>query len=457
MSKRLIGIIIVIVCILAYHLLASDFETQSIWQSAIEEKILSDPLAASGNYVFWGGNKGKNLYKLYCINSQGQKVAESQNLPNLPFDPIVIGNNVIMADHARMLRAFSLPDFKVAWEIGANTPFEFPPVKCGKNNVILGSGNSIFCFDSKTGKQLWDITVLDGMKNYACDKVVVAIHGYKDVSKPSWKCSAYDLEYGVELWKLEEPVSKETPLFVKDTCVVTTGEGEAIVVNQLSGEILYRSGAKGYIAVKALDEGIILANESYTTFVYLSLLTGKSWTSSLKKDFVGAAQIGSRLVLADKVSLRCFELDSGVLVWQKDLGDIYGLYPHRNGIFVTYKEDFSARTTYAACLGVDSSSNLWFAKGNSIFRKPYPLSEGDLLLNYDGTIRLMPKPVFKTLPTPTTPKVSMPDPIEKVNKAFEAQTPQKASQTKKIESTPKTEQQAIPSELPPVSDEDAGW
>ena len=149
MSKRLIGIIIVIVCILAYHLLASDFETQSIWQSAIEEKILSDPLAASGNYVFWGGNKGKNLYKLYCINSQGQKVAESQNLPNLPFDPIVIGNNVIMADHARMLRAFSLHDFKVAWEIGANTPFEFPPVKCGKNNVIQGSGNSIFCFDSK--------------------------------------------------------------------------------------------------------------------------------------------------------------------------------------------------------------------------------------------------------------------------------------------------------------------
>ena len=59
---------------------------------------------------------------------------------------------------------------------------------------------------------------------------------------------------------------------------MTTAEGEAIVVNQQSGQILYRSGAKGYIAVKALDEGVLLANQSYTNFVYLSLLTGKSWT-----------------------------------------------------------------------------------------------------------------------------------------------------------------------------------
>ncbi len=455
MSKRLLALVLIIVSVIAYHLLASDFETTSIWQTEIENKILSDPLAAAGNYVFWGGNKGKNLYKLYLINSQGQKVAESQDLPHLPFDPIVIGNNVIMADHGRMLRGFSLPDFKVAWEVASNDMFEFPPIKCGNSNVLQSSGKSIFCFDSKTGKQLWDITVNDGMKNYACDKVIVAIHGYKDVSKPNWKCSAYDLEYGVDLWTLEEPVSKETPLFVKDTCVVTTAEGEAIVVNQLSGQILYRSGAKGYIAVKALDEGVILANQAYTNFVYLSLLTGKSWTSTLKKDFVGAVQIGSNLVIADKVTLRCFDINSGVLTWQKDLGDIYGCFPHRNGIFVTYKEDFSARQTFAACLGADSSNNLWLAKGSSLFRKPYPLAEGDLLLNYDGTIRLMPKPVFKNNSTSVS-MPSMPDPTQKVNQAFEKITPQKASNTQQIQNNKNTNQ-AIPPVVPTVSDEDAGW
>ena len=67
MSKRLLALILIIVSVIAYHLLASDFETSSIWQTEIENKILSDPLSAGGNYIFWGGNKGKNLYKLYQI------------------------------------------------------------------------------------------------------------------------------------------------------------------------------------------------------------------------------------------------------------------------------------------------------------------------------------------------------------------------------------------------------
>ena len=470
MSKRLLALVLIIVSVIAYHLLASDFETPAIWQSYFEDKVLSEPIAISGNYVFLSGNKAKNYYKFVLINSQGQKIAESLQLPNTPIlEPIVSGNNVIVADQGRMVRAFSGTDLKVSWEAASNNPFELPPLKCevidlaqeGDNIskkpvpcVLQMTGKSIFCFDSKSGKQLWDVTVLDDMKNYACDKVLVAIHGYRDIAKPVWKCSGYELDDGLELWKLEEPVSKETPLFVKDTCVLTTAEGEAIVVNQHSGQILYRSGAKGYIAVKALDEGVLLANQAYTNFVYLSLLTGKSWTSSLKKDFVGAVQIGSQLIVADKVSLRCFDINSGVLAWQKDLGDIYGCFQHRNGIFVTYKEDFAARKTFGACLGADSTDNLWLAKGTSLFRKPYPLAEGDLLLNYDGTIRLMPKPVFKNLPTVTMP--AMPDPTQKVNQAFEKITPQKASNTQQIQNNNNTNQ-AIPSVVPTVSDEDAGW
>ncbi len=479
MSKRLIGIILVVICIIAYHLLANDFETAVIWKTSFEDKILSDPVAVSGNYVFLGGNKSKNYYKLFLINSQGQKIAESLQLPNTPIlDPIVVDNNVIVADHGKMVRAFSGKDLKVSWEAASNNPFELPPSKCEVPDIVQEntsiakkmipsiiqmSGKSLFCFESKTGKPQFDVTLLDDMKTYATDKVLVAIHGYRDIAKPLWKCSAYSLEDGYDLWKLEEAVSPETPLFVKNTCILSTSDDEAIAVDQMTGKILLRIEAKGYIAVKALDKGVILANRSYTNFAYWSLQTGKSWTSNLKKDFVGAVQIGSRLLIADKVSLRCFELDSGIVVWQKDLGDIYGLFPHRNGIFVTYKEEFAARTTYGACMGADSSENLWLAKGSSIFRRPCPTSEGDLLINYDGTIRMLPKPVFKTVYNTTNIDIKMLDPVDKVNKAFEAKT---ASNTDSLllkkeniqnQKENKTKNQAIPSEFKPVSDEEAGW
>ena len=182
MSKRLIGIILIVICTILYFCLFTETATSAIWQTEFEDKILSEPIAVSGNYVFWGGNKGKNIYKLYLINSKGQKIAESQNLPHLPFDPIVVGENIIMSDHGRMVRAFSSKDLKVLWEVASNDLFELPPTKCdvptitGENNtfvkksipsILQMSGKSIFCFDSKAGKQLWDVTVVDGLKNYA--------------------------------------------------------------------------------------------------------------------------------------------------------------------------------------------------------------------------------------------------------------------------------------------------
>ena len=59
--------------------------------------------------------------------------------------------------------------------------------------------------------------------------------------------------------------------------------------------------------------------------------------------------------------------------------------------------------------------------------------------------------------------IKMPDPLDKVNKAFEAKT---ASNTNTLllkkeniqnQKGNKTTNQAIPSEFKPVSDEEAGW
>ena len=134
-------------------------------------------------------------------------------------------------------------------------------------------------------------------------------------------------------------------------------------------------------------------------------------------------------------------------------------------------------------------------------RKPYPLGEGDLLVNNNGIIRLMPKPVFHNTTTVSMPEINMPDPSAKVNQAFEKQ---QAEQTQTMEQEPredlnaeelpdkiqqgahiptkeekqkqieneikqdinknigvkkniKTKTEAIPKDLAPVSDQEAGW
>lgn len=504
MSKTLIGIILIAIGISIYFNFAVDPTTPAIWQTKFPYNISSEPIGASGNYVFWGGNLFNKIYKLFVINAQGSKIAESINLPSSPFNPIVIDDFVIAADHNRMLRAFSLPDLKVAWEAAANDPFENGPVKNGKT-VLQASGQSIFCFDVHTGKQLWDITELDTLKNFAADKVILTIHGYSDLKKPSWKCSAYDTEEGAPLWNLDEQVSSIAPIFVKNAAILTTINGEGLVLNQLTGQIMYKTKAQGLTQVMGFDNSAVFVTNDFKNMIYLSLLTGKSWTTTIKKDVIGAAQVGSRFMLADKTKVRCFDAESGLLAWEKELGDVYAAAAHRNGLFVVYKKRFTAKETYAACIGPDTSNNLWLTVGKSIFRKPYPLSEGDLLVSNDGSIRLMPKPVFHNTTTVSMPDINMPDPSQKVNQAFEKQSestevqalekepeedlnpeelpdriqqgghiPTKEEKKTQIEREIKqsinkniginknnnkiqTQKEAIPKDLAPVSDQDAGW
>ena len=419
MSKKLLGILIVIGSLLVYSLYSVDISTPAKWQKQFDCEIYSEPISASSNILFWGGKMSEKKYKLFVIDTQGNKIAESISLPSSLFEPIVIGDIAIVADHARMLRGFSLPHLRAVWEAGSNDIFDKPPMKCGKN-VIQGSGRSIFCLSPKTGKQLWDITELEPIKNYTCDKVVISIHGQKDTKNPIWKCSAYEIEDGAEIWKLAEPVSSIAPIFVRNTCILTTKEGEGIILNQFTGEILYRTGAKGLVQVIGLDDSAIFAGMDFRNIVFFSLLTGKSWTTTINKDLVGAVQLGSRVVIADKVSVRCFDTASGDMLWSRKFGEIYSALPHRSGVFLAYKENFFAKETYAVCLGANSEKELWVAQGNSLFRKPYPLTEGDLLLSHSGNMRLMPIPVFNDNKI-SIPGLEMPDPTKKIFDAFEKQ------------------------------------
>lgn len=468
MPKFIVGLLIIIIGVSAFQFYTSVTETPPIWKTTIEDKIYSESQIVNGNVVFLAGNKSRNLYKLYELDRDGKQVCIPKQLPNFPYDPLIVGKTMVVADKARMVRGFGLPGLNIEWEVGSNDPLPMGPKKCGKDNFIQASGKSaVYCFEAKSGKQLWDIQLYDDFRNYACDKVIIIIHGYPDQTSPMYKCTAYDLEEGMEIWTLKEVyVSAYNPVFVKNFVVLSTPEGEVLLVDQLSGEIKFRNGKNGFIPTKGFEDGCLMVSKDYSTAAYLSLQTGNSWTVPLTKELIGAAQIGSRVMIADKENLICYDADLGETIWKSKLGDIYEAYEYRNGIFVSYKDYFTARETYGAYIEANSSKNVWTAIARGTFKRPCPTNIGDFLICQDGSVRMMPKPKTTSSSNMSLPVVTMPDPMakdptEKINKAFNEKAAKAASPTAGIQvqkqETKKQADNEIPKELAPVSDEDAGW
>lgn len=393
MSKRILGTLLVIASIAAFHLLGSQAETPPLWYGSVSAKIFSDPVSAADRYIFLGGDKGKRTFKLFEIDAGGRLTAESVAMGFLPFSPIVSGNMIVLADSARMVRGFSVPGLKLEWESGTIEQFKVPPVKIDNSRFIVQStSNSLFCLDSQTGKPIWDKVFTDTLVNYAAGKVIICIHGFNDLKSPKWRASAIDPEDGSLLWTTDANLSQDTPLFVQNVCVLSSSEGEIIIYDQESGTPLFKNQVKGLKAAQILDEALIMLASGGSRMVCMSLMTGNSWSTTMQSGFIGAAKYGDRLLLLDKKSLRCVEVSSGAQIWRKTLDDVYNGFPHRKGIFVTHKDSFFSRNTFGSYVETGSVQSLWMASGRSLFMRPLVVDNGDLLLSYDGTYRLMPKP-----------------------------------------------------------------
>ncbi len=391
MSSRLLGIILIIISILAFHLLGSQPETQALWQRSISKKIYSDPLAVADRFVFVGGDKGKREYWLYELNDSGVITAQSVKLPNLPFEPVGYDNMVVIGDYARMIRGFSVPGLQLAWETGAIEPFRIAPIKSGDNLIVQSDHNVLFCLESKTGKPVWDHTFTDTLVNYGVDKTIVCLHGYTDLKDPKWKATALDSETGEVLWTSSAPLSADTPLFTQNICVLASSEGEMLIVDQFTGNLLYKHPVKGLKALKVMNEHLIMLAAGGSRLICLSLMDGKSWTTTMQSNLTGIARYGSRLLIADKKNVRCIGVDDGSAAWTRSLEDVYSAVPYRNGIFVTHKDSFFARTTYGSYIETDKPISRCIAHRNSNFMKPLFTSAGELLLAYNGDIRMMPR------------------------------------------------------------------
>lgn len=414
MSSRLLGVILIIISILAFHLLGSQPETQAIWQRSINEKIYSDPVAVGQHFIFVGGDKGKKEYRLYELDVDGNTTAKSVQLPHLPFQPLAYDDIVVVGDQAKMVRGFKVPGLELAWESGTIEPFRIAPVKSGENLIVQSTANSLFCIDSKTGQPVWDHTFTETLINYGVDQTIVCLHGYTDLKKPRWKATALDAETGEVLWTSTSPLSSDKPLFVQNICVLTSSEGEMLVVDQYAGNLLYKHPIQGLKALDVLDEHLLMLAAGGSRLICLSLMDGRSWTTTMQSNLTGVARHGSRMLVTDKKNLRCLDINNGTLLWTRNLEDVYHAKAYRNGIFVTHKESFFSRSTYGSYIETGNSKSRWTAYGNSNFLNPLLSDKGELLLSYNGTMRMLPR--SKTGDTPVD--LSMPGVKKPANPSF---------------------------------------
>ncbi len=419
MSKKSFGIILVICGILAFHLLGSEPETLAQWSTQIDEKIYSDPVELGNRFVFLGGNKGRRDYFLYEIDQSGKQTAKSAKLPVFTYQPLACGNIAVIADKSNMIRGFRVPGLSIAWEAALEHPIMIDPVKISNEKFAVSSGkNGLYCIDSESGQPIWDYQFQKSLVNFAADEVIVSIYGYTDLKEPAWEISGHDLETGEMLWTAADKVSSDNPLFVQGLLVTTTPGGQLIVIDQNNGQTLFKHPTTGLKAIQVVGDRVIMLAAGGSRIVCFSLMTGDSWTTTLNSGFTGAARFGNRLIFATKKTLRCVDAANGGLFWSRELGDVYNAFPFRQGIFMTHKDSFFDRTTYGSYISTASSNSVWTTYGRSIFQKPIVTAFGDLVISYNGSVKMMPAPATEAATMPGMP--TMPDPEAKIREAFSA-------------------------------------
>lgn len=456
MSKKVIGIILILVGVILFHVLGSHPVTTPIWETSISDKIYSNPVIVNERAYFIAGDKGKQRYKVHELNFAGQITATTLELPALPFEPLAIGDVLVISDRSRVIRGFTIPGLSLKWETGTPQPFRIPPMPSDNIGFLIqGDDNSLFSIDSQTGEALWSQFFTDSLVNYSANQVVACIHGHKHAAKPEWRLSILDTEFGDILWTYDKPVSGDRPLFLGDTLITTSLEGQVIVFDQFSGKQLYQNMTKGLRLINAFDSQLLLLAAGGSQVVNISLTTGDSWSTSLQSGFTGVAHYDNKILISDKNSVRCFDLNTGDIFWQLSLQDIYNAFTFKQGIFITHKNSFFDRRTYGSYIETESNSRPWIAEGQSSFHQPVATSKGDLLLSYNGKILMMP-PATNHEPLTDQPEDSTEDLTPPIWEQTEEQTEPDESKDKDEQISEVEFSIPKPVEIAPVID-NAGW
>ena len=397
--KKILFIIICsfIIVIISYFYITQETGTTPIWQKQYDFKVYSNPIYADNHSYFIGGNKGKNKLYIYELNTKGEISAISPQLPSTPYTPIYAGYRLILADISGMLRAFSVPDLKVIWELSSEKNFKLEPLKIDENKIavvgaVKDNESVLFCIDANNGETLWDISLGTPVKNYGASKdsiVCIQITPPSPNNIGKFCATCINVNTGTIDWRIQN-IENATPLLIEDICILTAPEGKTIIVDRKSGNIMFTNPQKGYKLIQICDNSLVTYKEADKQITVTSLYTGNEWNLKLEKTYKESILVGSVLVIADKSTLQGRNLSDGSLVWKQDFKDIYNLYSFRDGVFLTHKDYFTSRTTYGRFINANNGSIYWTAIDTNLLRKPVEFKDGDFLISYDGLGRLMP-------------------------------------------------------------------
>ncbi|NLM17587.1 MAG: PQQ-binding-like beta-propeller repeat protein [Candidatus Riflebacteria bacterium] len=392
--KKYLPVILILTGFLLYYLVASQAETTPVWRKSLPYKVLYDPVKLpSGETLVLAGEKGRHEYIVYKIASDGSLAAQSQIIKSSPYDPLVIGDSLVLTLYNRMIEIYNLSDLKLRWQVVAEGNFQTSPVKMTDTAFLQAVDNIIYCIDTENNTQKWDKVFPNAILQVGADRAVVCITSGSESVPGDFRAYALNPENGSLLWECPEAVRNDPPLFYGNDVILTTAAGVLTSINQKTGESKKLIELKGVRAIKILDDAVLylVTGGSGIGCVILDSEKPKVWTASLQRGFVEAVRIDDSLFLVDKHSLRCINIRTGYPIWIKDLKDIYMAYSVPGGIFVNHKTSFTSPIIFGKFFDAETGNVECLAKGRSQFKQPIYQDNGIMLFSFDGSYRLMPK------------------------------------------------------------------
>ncbi len=387
--SAILGLNLALLLVFSYLYLNKKESTPSIWENQLNFKTYSNPMYKKDNFYILGGDKGVRKLFLFELSNRGEILNQTPNLPAAPYEPVIFKDAIVLSDVSRKIRGFSVPDLKILWEIGADQHFKVKPIKLSEDKILItGNHKTLFAVNVKDGEPEWDCPLETPIVSYAVGEKIVCLHANPKNPRSYW-ATAIDPKTGVPSWRITE-ISKNTPLAIENICVLTTDKNQTIIVDQYTGTILFKNPDTSLTPIKIIGNYLLTISKDKTRLMVTSLDTGNAWSKTLETTFQDATLINETMFIAEKKYLYAKDIKTGEQKWRLKLQDIYNLYQVNNGIFVTYKDHFTSRTTQGTLFNARTSKPIWTTVGDQLFRRPIAIPNGDFIISYNGKYKLMP-------------------------------------------------------------------
>ena len=201
-------------------------------------------------------------------------------------------------------------------------------------------------------------------------------------------------ETGEILWSFPREMSGAYPLPRGSVFVVCDGDGKLCVIDQETGTEIGTISGNGYKMVEVAGDRFFLLAAGGSRLESVSLKGGSAFGTTLPSPLSSLWAFEDRALAVDGKSIKALRLKSGEVIWKKELGKTFGLaHRLRNGVGITYKDDFISRPTYYSIFSARDGNPIWTCSDYGIFHFPFVFPEGDMVFCRTGNIRLMGDPV----------------------------------------------------------------